>query len=54
MSPHYSDDLTEIVEPRDNVFVVLRSPETAEHDPDYRVLAIFPTLKQADDYLRLG
>lgn len=42
MSPVYSDDLTEIVEQEDDAFVLLRSPETAEHSPDYKELARFP------------
>ena len=54
MSPYGSEDLTEIIEPRDGAFVVLRSPETAEHEPDYRELAIFPTQEQALSYLRSG
>lgn len=52
MSPYDSEDLTEIIEPRDGAFVVLRSPETAEHEPDYRELATFPTQEQAQSYLR--
>lgn len=53
-SPYDSANLTEIVEPRDNVFVALRSPETAEHDPDYRELARFPSRERAEAYLRAG
>ncbi|MFN3348765.1 hypothetical protein [Pseudorhodoplanes sp.] len=41
MSPSDSDDLTKIIEPRESAFVVLCSPETAEHDPDYRELGTF-------------
>lgn len=54
MSPCDSDDLTHIVEPRDGVFVVLRSAETAEHDPDYRELARFPSREEAEAYSRAG
>lgn len=54
MSPHDSDDLTEIIELRNGAFVVLWSPETAEHDPDYRELWTFPTREQAEAYLQLG
>jgi predicted nucleic acid-binding Zn-ribbon protein len=39
MSPFASDDLTEIVVPRGECFVVLRSPDTAEHDPSYEEVA---------------
>ena len=51
MSPGGSDDLTEVIEREGREYVVLRSPETAEHDPDYRELARFPTLKQAEALL---
>jgi len=53
MSPSESDDLTSIIQQRDGVFVVLWSPETAEHDPDYRELWTFPTRQQAEAYLRI-
>jgi hypothetical protein len=42
MSPYDSDDLALITEFRDGVLVLLRSPETAEHHPDYEVVASFP------------
>ena len=36
MSPVSSDDLTIVAqENEDGTFAVLRSPDTAEHDPDY-------------------
>ncbi len=54
MSPYDSEDLTEVIEARDGSFLVLWSPETAEHDPNYRELGAFPTRKQAEAYLRLG
>ncbi len=50
ISPTESDDLTVIVEDEGTRFVVLRSPDTAEHDPDYRQLASFPTRREAEDY----
>jgi hypothetical protein len=40
MSPYESDDLTEVVEQRDGKFVALRSPESAEHVPDYQEIAV--------------
>jgi hypothetical protein len=46
-----SDDLTVIVERDGSEFVVLRSPDTAEHDPDYREVGRFPTHEQANKYL---
>jgi hypothetical protein len=51
MSPTESDDLTHIIEQQGNEFVVLWSPETAEHSPDYCELASFPSQKQAEVYL---
>lgn len=54
MSPNDSDDLTEVIIRTDNKFVVLRSPETSEHDPDYRELGAFPTRKEAEAFLLAG
>jgi hypothetical protein len=54
MSPYESDDLTEIIEQNDGVFIVLWSPETAEHDPDYRELGRFQTRAQAEAFLATG
>ena len=51
MSPDDSDDLTTVIEPDGDRFVVLWSPETAEHDPDYRELGFFPTRGQAEAFL---
>jgi DNA-directed RNA polymerase subunit RPC12/RpoP len=51
MTPYNSDDLTEVVEEEGDEFVVLRSPETAEHRPDYCELGRFPTRKRAEDFL---
>lgn len=42
MSPSDSDDLTEIIEESDGVYVFLRSPDTAEHSPDYSEIARIP------------
>jgi DNA-directed RNA polymerase subunit RPC12/RpoP len=50
MSPHKSDDLTIIVVPRDTGFVVLCSPDTAEHNPDYRELAKFANQRAVEDF----
>jgi hypothetical protein len=54
MTPVESDDLTHIIERRDHEFVVLWSPETAEHDPDYRELGTFPNRRQAEAFLASG
>lgn len=41
MSPYESDDLTEVSEWRPGEIVLLRSPDSAEHLPDYREVAAF-------------
>ena len=51
MSPYESDDLTEVVRMRGGEFVVLRSPGTAEHSPDYYEVATFTTRDKAEAYL---
>jgi hypothetical protein len=51
MTPHTSENLTTLVEKEGDAFIVLWSPETAEHDPDYRELGRFPTEQQAIDFL---
>jgi hypothetical protein len=40
MSPYESDDLTEVIEERDGKFIAVLSPESAEHGPDYREIAV--------------
>jgi hypothetical protein len=54
MTPYESDDLTEIIQWRGDKFVVLWSPETAEHDPDYRELGRFTTRAEAKAFLASG
>jgi len=51
MSPGASEELTEVIVPDGGEFVVLRSPESAGHDPDYRELGRFKTRKQAETFL---
>jgi hypothetical protein len=51
MCPTKSEDLTELVEQEGEEFVVLRSPDTAEHDPDYVQLGRFPTRAKAEEFL---
>ena len=50
MSPTNSDDLTIIVDEVSpgGMFVVLQSPDSAEHQPAYREVARFPTKEAAD------
>ena len=54
MSPFDSEDLSEIVAAQEGAFVVLRSPDTAEHDPDYREIARFSTRAEAHAFLSEG
>jgi hypothetical protein len=51
MTPYNSEDLTELIERDGNEFVAIRSPDSAEHDPDYREVGRFPTLAQAEEFL---
>ena len=51
MSPHESADLTHVIEREGDKFIVMRSPETAEHEPDYRELGRFATREQALAFL---
>jgi hypothetical protein len=50
-TPVDSDDLTVLVEPDGSEFVVLRSPDTAEHYPDYEEIGRFPTRAKAEAFL---
>jgi hypothetical protein len=51
MTPYESDDLTEVVSEEGGEFVVLRSPETAEHYADYRESGRFASRTQAEAFL---
>lgn len=51
MTPFDSHDLTELIEQEGGDFLALRSPESAEHDPDYRELGRFPTRAKAEEFL---
>jgi hypothetical protein len=51
MSPCHSDDLTEFIGREGEEFVAVRSPETAEDDPDYEELGRFPTRAKAAEFL---
>lgn len=51
MTPFDSHDLTNIVEQERNEFVAIRSPNSAEHDPDYRELGRFSTHEAALEFL---
>jgi len=51
MSPCHSEDMTEIVAPDGADFVAIRSPNSAEDDPDYEELGRFPTREKAEEFL---
>jgi len=51
MSPFDSENLTELVEQDGSEFVAIRSPDAAEHDPEYRELGRFPTRAKAGEFL---
>jgi hypothetical protein len=51
MTPSESEDFTTLIDKQGAEFVVLLSPETAEHHPDYRELGRFPTREQAIEFL---
>jgi hypothetical protein len=51
MSPFDSQNLTELVAQDGQEFIALRSPSSAEHDPDYIELGRFPTRKRAEEFL---
>ncbi len=54
MSPYDGDDLTHVIEQRGDRFVVLRSPDAAEHSPDYFELGSFTERSEAENYLANG
>lgn len=51
MEPFDSTDLTEVIEKRSGQFVVLKSPDTAEDKPSYRIVMEFPTEAEAKAFL---
>ena len=51
MTSYDSENLTEIVEQDCNEFVAIRSPDTAEHDPDYREFGRLPAREKAEEFL---
>jgi hypothetical protein len=51
MAPFDAEELTTLIEAAGQEFVVLWSPETAEHDPDYRELGRFPSRRKALEFL---
>ena len=51
MSPVKSKDLTELILPDGKEFIVLRSSDAAEDDPDYQEIGRFPTRAKAHEFL---
>ena len=51
LTPYNSEDLTELIEQDASEFVALRSPASAEHDPDYCEVGRFPTRAKAQEFL---
>jgi len=51
MSPFDSANLTEFILEEGGQFIVMRSPETAEHDPDYEEIGRFSTHAEAEEFL---
>ena len=51
MSPYDSEALTTLIAEDGKDFVVFWSPETAEHDPDYRELGRFTPREKALEFL---
>jgi hypothetical protein len=54
VTPYASEELTTVIEKEGSQFIVLWSPETAEHDPEYRELGRFPTEAEAIAFLSAG
>jgi hypothetical protein len=52
MTPFKSEDLTELIVEEKGRFVVLRSSDEAEDDPDYQELGRFSTRDDAREFLR--
>lgn len=53
-SPVSSDDLSEIIGVRDGIYVVMQSPDTADHKPRYREVAQFSSKFAASRFVNEG
>jgi hypothetical protein len=51
IAPYDANELTFLIIERTDDYAVLRSPETAEHTPDYVEVTNFPTRDLAEAYL---
>jgi hypothetical protein len=54
MSPYHSIDLTAIIQEHRGKLLVYKSPDSAEHSPDYDLIAEFCTREGAMDYVKCG
>jgi hypothetical protein len=54
MSPYDSEDLTEIIVPSEEEYIVMRSSDAAEDKPRYVELARFDTAERAARFLEAG
>jgi hypothetical protein len=52
MAPYHIVDLTEIVQEHRGKFLVCISRDSAEHSPDYDMIAEFATPEEAEDFLK--
>jgi predicted nucleic acid-binding Zn-ribbon protein len=50
MSPEESENLTQVIEKEGEEYVVLWSPETAEHEPRYCQLGRFASRREAEAF----
>jgi len=53
MPPQQSEEVTTVIETDRDEYVVLWSPETAKHQPDYRELGRFPSRAKAIAFLSI-
>ncbi len=51
MSPFDSENLTGLIEQSGDEFVAIRSPNSAEHEPEYQEVGRFRTRAQAEEFL---
>ncbi len=52
MEPYDSTDLTEVMQEDERGFLVMKSLDSAESSPDYRILFDFPTREEAEKFLK--
>jgi hypothetical protein len=52
IEPYDSIDLTDVIEHRGDAFLILRSPDSAEDKPGYRIVVDLPTREEAEAFVR--